>query len=118
MKRMNGSILTGCALLVATTSLATAQTPTARRPIVLPELSNETKECIKCHKNTEPGIFAQWGESLHYRANVGCYECHKANEGEPDAFDHFGKLIATIVSPKDCSQCHQHETAEFAASHH
>ncbi len=87
-------------------------------PIILPAMSEATKECVKCHQSEDPGIYQQWGESRHFRANVGCYECHRAAKGEPDAFDHFGQLIATVVSPKDCAQCHSREVAEFAGSHH
>jgi len=86
--------------------------------VLLPTLSDMSKECIKCHKDRDPGIYQQWGESRHFRANVGCYECHHATKGEPDAFEHFGGYIATIVSPKDCAQCHSNEAGQFAASHH
>ncbi|MHC4177554.1 MAG: multiheme c-type cytochrome [Planctomycetota bacterium] len=54
----------------------------------------------------------------HYRANIGCYECHVAQQGEPDALQHEGYWIATIVSPKDCSRCHVKEGEQFARSHH
>lgn len=84
----------------------------------LARLSKESAECIECHKDKSRGIYEQWGESRHYRANVACYECHKAAQSEPDAFEHFGQYIATIVSPKDCAQCHEVEAAQFAASHH
>jgi hypothetical protein len=39
-------------------------------------------------------------------------------KGDPDAFEHNGFLIATIVSPKDCSRCHEREYREFESSHH
>jgi hydroxylamine dehydrogenase len=81
-------------------------------------LSDESKECIACHKKSDPGIFQQWGGSKHYTANVGCYECHRANEKDADAFEHFGSNIAIIVSPADCARCHEHESTEFQASHH
>ncbi len=87
-------------------------------PQGLAQPSKESTECVKCHKETDRGIYEQWGESRHYRANVGCYECHKSSKGEPDAFEHFGQYIATIVSPKDCAHCHEHEAGEFARSHH
>ena len=64
-------------------------------------------------------VFIKNGEhSKHYGANVGCYECHEAKKGEADAFEHEGKLISVIVSPKDCSKCHEKEVDEFANSHH
>ena len=68
----------------------------------LPAMSAETKACVECHKTENAGIYQQWGASKHYRANVGCYECHAAKEGKPGAYKHEGVWIATIVSPKDC----------------
>ncbi len=87
-------------------------------PQGLAKISPQSQECITCHKASDPGIYQQWGDSRHFRANVSCYECHKADENDTDAFEHFDQMIAIIVSPKDCSQCHQKETDEFAASHH
>jgi len=84
----------------------------------LPEMSEESKACTACHKAEDPGIVQQWGSSKHYTANVGCYECHVAEEGDKDAFLHEGKLIATIVSPKDCARCHEKQAKEFGESHH
>lgn len=84
----------------------------------LPELSPESRECITCHKTENPSIYQQWGSSKHFRAHIGCYECHAAQEGEADAFKHEGRWIATIVSPKDCARCHVQEAKEFADSHH
>ena len=86
------------------------------------ELSPETKECVACHRKNNPSIVQQWGSSKHYGANVGCYECHQAEPGDKDAFIHDGKKvnkhISTIVSPKDCANCHEKVVEEFAASHH
>jgi len=87
-------------------------------PAVLTGMSEASAKCVECHKTSSPAIYEQWGESRHFRAGIGCYECHAANEDDPDAFEHFDWFIATIVSPKDCSRCHQREAAEFAASHH
>lgn len=84
--------------------------------------SDESKECIKCHKKHNMGIVQQWGDSAHYRAKVGCYECHKAEKGEVDAYEHDGKTlkvhISTIVSPKDCANCHENEVKQMTESHH
>jgi hypothetical protein len=81
-------------------------------------MSAETAECNECHANETRGIYQEWGTSKHYRANVGCYECHRAEEGERDAFDHMGHTISIIVSPKDCARCHEREVTEFDESHH
>jgi hypothetical protein len=85
---------------------------------ILPELSAESKLCIDCHKTESPVVYQQWGRSKHFRGNIGCYECHKAQPDDADAFDHYGATISIIVSPKDCAKCHEKETEEFAASHH
>ena len=68
-------------------------------------LSMETQECLGCHA-AMPGIVSQWEDSAHWNAGVGCYECHKAEKDDADAFDHNGFSIAIIVSPRDCGQCH------------
>ena len=78
----------------------------------------QSKACAECHKKESAAIYAQWGASKHYRGNIGCYECHMALTNEPDAFEHYGQTISTIVTPKDCGRCHEHEVAEFNASHH
>ena len=82
------------------------------------QMSDQTKDCIECHVSQTNGIYQEWGTSKHYRANVGCYECHQAEENDSDAFEHNGYKIAIIVSPKDCSRCHEKEVAEFEESHH
>lgn len=86
------------------------------------EFSKETKQCIECHKKSDYSIVQQWGESKHYRAKVGCYECHKADPKDPDAYIHdekkVKKHISIIVSPKDCANCHEKEVKEFDGSHH
>ncbi|MBF0432519.1 MAG: hydroxylamine oxidoreductase [Fibrobacteria bacterium] len=85
------------------------------------DFSKETKECLECHKDDNVGLYQQWGDSKHYSANVGCYECHMAKKGDKDILkdeDHKAFSIATIVSPKDCGRCHEKEVDEFINSHH
>ena len=77
-----------------------------------------SKRCVDCHVQSSPGIIDHWKGSRHARAGVGCVECHQAKSGEPDAFHHEGYTIATIVTPRDCSHCHEKEYQEFAHSHH
>ncbi|NOY68522.1 MAG: cytochrome C552 [Deltaproteobacteria bacterium] len=73
--------------------------------------------CIKCHQETSPGIYNQWLESAHGQAGVNCYDCHRAEKGDSDAFEHK-ELISIVVTPKDCSKCHEKEFKEFSSSHH
>lgn len=92
--------------------------PASAQGYMLKELSTESRACIECHKRESRVIYEQWGDSKHFRGNIGCYECHKANADDPDAMMHYEQTIAVIVSPKDCARCHQKEVEEFAASHH
>lgn len=75
-------------------------------------------ECLVCHEELTPGIYQQWKNSEHASHNVSCYDCHKADPKDSDAFDHEGTMIATIVSPRDCGRCHRKEAGEFIPSHH
>ncbi|MBU0616940.1 MAG: hypothetical protein KKI02_04425 [Planctomycetes bacterium] len=94
-------------------------TATAPAQVIgLPELSKESRECIDCHKKESRAIYQMWGTSKHYRANVGCYECHAAEKSAPDAIEHYEETISIIVSPKDCGKCHENEVKEFVGSHH
>jgi cytochrome c553 len=104
--------------LIITLALATIL-PAQLSAFFLPELSEESKKCAECHQKESQSIYEQWGSSAHFRANVGCYECHGAEVTDPDAFLHEGALpISVIVSPKDCARCHEKEVEEFAGSHH
>jgi len=68
------------------------------------------KACESCHAKASAGLTRQWRDSAHAAAGVNCMDCHQADKLEPDAIEHEGQLIATVVSPKDCGRCH---TAEF-----
>jgi hypothetical protein len=75
-------------------------------------------QCVECHGKSSPGIIDHWKGSTHAVKGVGCVECHLAQVGDIDGFDHYGARIATIVTPRDCSRCHQKEYDEFEHSHH
>ena len=77
-----------------------------------------SKQCVECHAQSTPGIIDHWKGSRHARKGIGCVECHQAERTDADAFDHYGAIIATVVTPRDCSRCHQKETDQFARSHH
>jgi len=77
-----------------------------------------SEECVDCHAEENPGIVTHWTGSKHAETGVSCWDCHQAQQNEPDAFLHNGALIATVVTPRDCARCHDAEEAEFAQSHH
>jgi hydroxylamine dehydrogenase len=82
------------------------------------EMSPESRKCVRCHEKKTPGIVQQWGSSKHFRANVGCYECHAADRKDVDSFKHRGEMISVIVSPRDCGTCHEKQVREMTESHH
>jgi hypothetical protein len=75
-------------------------------------------DCVACHSTTSSSLVQHWKSSKHFAAGVGCLDCHQAQKGETDAFEHNGSTIAVIVSPKDCGRCHQEETDQNSASRH
>jgi hypothetical protein len=83
-----------------------------------PVVTGESAKCYDCHEEKTPVIAAQWADSAHALLGVGCFECHRAEENDVDAFLHEAQMIATIVTPKDCAQCHEGIVQEFDASHH
>ena len=79
---------------------------------------DDSGKCLVCHKEKSPGLYKQWFESKHAENEVTCIECHGAEKDDPDAFTHEGALIATLVTPKDCGQCHDTEAQEVSESYH
>ena len=66
-------------------------------------LSQDTAgECLTCHKEKTPGIFLQWNNSKHAENDITCDVCHGADKSDPDAYEHHGTYIATLVTPEDC----------------
>ncbi|MBI5048437.1 MAG: cytochrome C552 [Deltaproteobacteria bacterium] len=92
----------------------------ASKEEIRPYISAQNKKCIDCHikKGIGEGQINDWKQSRHAEKGIGCIECHKADGKDPDAFKHEGFIVATIVSPKDCSKCHEDEGKEFQESHH
>jgi hypothetical protein len=87
----------------------------AAHPVSIPDNS---RSCVECHDQSTPGIIDHWKGSSHAEKGIGCVECHLADTGDADSFDHYGVTIATIVTPRDCSRCHKTEYEEFVTSHH
>jgi hypothetical protein len=92
--------------------------PAAQQPAPPARSQAASQACVDCHASLQPGIVAQWRGSGHAAAAVGCLDCHRAEAGRADAFEHNGATIAVIVTPRDCARCHRAEDGEFEASHH
>jgi hypothetical protein len=86
--------------------------------------SPEGQVCIKCHELKTPGLFRMWRAGKMGQKGVNCYDCHRAEKktgvkpGDPDGYNHRGFWIVTLVSPKDCSRCHQEQFKQQQPSHH
>ena len=74
--------------------------------------------CAECHMKQSPALVMEWQRSRHAANGVGCLDCHGANKEDVDAWPHEGATISTLVTPKDCAQCHDAEVTQFERSHH
>lgn len=80
--------------------------------------AQEAADCVGCHQEKNPGLYKQWINSKHGENEVGCLDCHGAEEGDPDGFEHNGALVATMVTPNDCGKCHEEQMEQTTKSHH
>lgn len=97
-------------------------------------MSKEAMACIQCHKEQNPGLFADWANSRHASANITCIDCHQAESFDPDVSvvhykqyersDHsygtreYKTPVSAVVTPKDCSRCHPDEALQYSKSKH
>lgn len=75
-------------------------------------------KCMTCHKEKSPGLYNQWYMSRHASHNVTCIDCHAAEKSDEDAYTHYEATITTLVTPRDCGQCHDREANEVEHSYH
>ncbi|UCD24106.1 MAG: hydroxylamine oxidoreductase, partial [Gemmatimonadota bacterium] len=64
---------------------------------------SDSRACVDCHAEENPGIVSHWTGSTHAERGVGCYGCHQADIEDADSYLHHGVQIATIVTPLDCA---------------
>jgi len=86
-----------------------------------PKVQEMNKKCITCHLKENKSMVKQWEASAHAAAKegqVGCYNCHAAEQGDETGYQHEGAFIKAILSPRDCSKCHDPEAEEMGISHH
>jgi hypothetical protein len=77
-----------------------------------------SRACVDCHNQSTPALVDHWKGSTHAEKGVGCFECHQAQPEDADQFTHYGAMIATVITPRDCARCHVEVAEEFARSHH
>ena len=75
-------------LLAAGLDVAGAQSaanfPKEKEFRLVRSMAPQAVACLECHKKEHPGIFDDWAHSRHASANITCYDCHKAEEFDPD----------------------------------
>jgi hypothetical protein len=59
----------------------------------------EGAKCRQCHKAMNPALTEEWHAGAHGQKGVNCYDCHRAEKTDVDAFEHNGATISVIVSP-------------------
>jgi cytochrome c553 len=86
------------------------------------DISGTTKKCVDCHisKGVAVKLIDEWKLSKHAQQNIGCYECHKAEKDDWDAFKcpESDIIVAKHPTPKDCAECHEQQVKEFMNSKH
>ena len=83
-----------------------------------PIVTAPNEGCVTCHRQDSPAMVMEWERSRHAQFGVGCVDCHAAQEGEIDAWEHEGRVVSALVTPKDCARCHVRQFEEFSQSHH
>lgn len=116
---MKLSLIRSLLIVICTVLAANAMAAGMFPPAVMPEDSKKDN-CIVCHDRPGQGkaIVEQWRESHHATNGVGCIDCHKAPDGREDSYEHHGNKIVTVVTPKQCADCHQTEFDQYQKSHH
>ena len=75
--------------------------------------SNVTGQCVDCHTKTTPNVVADWKQSRHSQAEIGCDTCHGSehtNAGDA--------AKAKIPTPETCRQCHATQVEQFTKGKH
>jgi hypothetical protein len=141
MPKMGTPFLFGLIALAAGVLALAAWAPRAMSAPALAPISEESQACMDCHQEATPGIVADWKRSAHARTTperalkkaelerrvsvsnlpaalaghaVGCAECHLSRDSSHgDSHEHDAYRVHTVVTPRDCAQCHPTEVKEF-----
>src|SRR5690606_33311824 len=105
-------VVLGFALIV----MAIGQDVTAETQVNA--LARSNNECVRCHRETTPGIVTQYGHSTMAAADVTCEDCHEVAADYPGAVEHEGTFVLASPTTAMCETCHQAEVAQFNASRH
>ncbi len=80
--------------------------------------ASEEHACLECHGTQTAALVEEWRLSAHGQRGVDCFDCHRAEKGDADAFEHNGSLIHVVVTPRTCGSCHPSQVEQQKGSHH
>ena len=124
-----------------TTVLLAAISVLAASPSNKKFISDDTQNCLDCHREVSPGLVKDWETSRHAQMTpgeglkkprlgrrvstdkipapltgklVGCAECHTLKAAaHKDTFEHNGYQVHTVVTKEDCAVCHAEEVKQY-----
>ena len=106
----------GSSLIVAALMVNRARPPSdTNQPLVA--FTQATGRCAQCHREETAAIVHQFERSQHSQANITCYDCHQALDGQ-DELEHNNFVLAREVTSLNCQACHRTEYQQFARSRH
>ncbi len=73
--------------------------------------------CAQCHREETAAVVHQFERSAHSQANITCYDCHQALDGQ-ESNEHYNFTLAGDVTSLNCQACHRTEYDQFARSRH
>ena len=79
-----------------------------------PVVTEDNEGCLTCHMEDSPALVMESERSRHAQLGVGCFDCHSAEKGDVDAWEHEGVYVAALVTPLDCARCHAQEFEQFS----
>jgi hydroxylamine dehydrogenase len=115
--RIAAVAIVGAIVLVAGAFFVHSRRPTGEVKRPTAEAVKGTGKCIECHREQTAGIVRQYQDSLHAKAGVTCFDCHKPRD-QAHQLEHKGFQITRFVTSGTCADCHKREYAEFQKSRH
>ena len=70
-------------------------------------------ECLECHIALSADSVADWRQSRHSEAGVGCADCHGSDHSTTADSDK-----ARMPVPATCGQCHEDRVDEYSRGKH
>jgi len=70
-------------------------------------------ECLECHATLNPDAVADWRQSRHGEAGIGCADCHGSDHSTT-----ADTAKARMPVPDTCAQCHEERVAQYKRGKH